>query len=491
VSRVRAGVRRVPVAAWACALVALLSAACWSLVTPPLQGIDEPDHLAYVQELATNGRLPSSEAGATFSQEETNVYVAMHALLTRYKPQVPALASLAEQRSLERSLSQQAPPGGPVSAGTAGSEPPLYYALASVPYALGSAGSLLDRIELIRLLSALMAALAVLATFMFVREVLPGAPWAWVVGALGVALMPLLGYISGAVNPESTLVAVSATLFLLLARAFRRGLGSRLAVALGLTIAIGFLTKLNFVGLAPGAFLGLALLALRAHRRSPRGTRARAALVPAAVAAAIGLAPVVLYVLVNLLSGSSALGPASTVEQLANGPLARELSYVWQFYLPRLPGMHSEFPGILTTRDLWFDGLVGRFGWDDTFFPAWVYDAALVPGALFAVLGLRTLVSRREALRQRAPEIVVYAAMAVGLLALVGASSYLGDRPGGAPWWQPRYFLPLLPLFATALALAARGAGRRWGPVAGVAILVLLLAQDVFGQLQTIARYYG
>jgi hypothetical protein len=41
------------------------------------------------------------------------------------------------------------------------------------------------------------------------------------------------------------------------------------------------------------------------------------------------------------------------------------------------------------------------------------------------------------------------------------------------------------------LALAARGAGRRWGPAAGALILVLLFSHDLFSQLQVIARYYG
>ena len=48
-----------------------------------------------------------------------------------------------------------------------------------------------------RLLSALMAGVTALFTFLFVREALPGAPWAWTVGGLGAALAPLLGFISG------------------------------------------------------------------------------------------------------------------------------------------------------------------------------------------------------------------------------------------------------------------------------------------------------
>ena len=60
--------------------------------------------------------------------------------------------------------------------------------------------------------------------------------------------------------------------------------------------------------------------------------------------------------------------------------------------------MHVYFHGVSTTRQLWFDGLVGRYGWLDTFFPGWVYDVALIPAALIAGLCVRELVRNREAL---------------------------------------------------------------------------------------------
>ena len=46
-----------------------------------------------------------------------------------------------------------------------------------------------------------------------------------------------------------------------------------------------------------------------------------------------------------------------------------QVSYIWQLYLPRLPGMTNYFPGIFTSRQLWFDGLIGLYGWAETVFP--------------------------------------------------------------------------------------------------------------------------
>ena len=88
-----------------------------------------------------------------------------------------------------------------------------------------------------RLLSGADGGLTALFVFLFVREALPG-------DALGVdrrwrsavALTPLLGFISGAVTPDAMLYAVSAAIFYCLARAFRRGLTTALAIAIGVVI---------------------------------------------------------------------------------------------------------------------------------------------------------------------------------------------------------------------------------------------------------------
>lgn len=478
--------RRLRIPALVCAVVAFLNAACWSIVTPPFQAPDEADHYAYVQQLAENQRLP--ERGATsseLSREEAYTLLALHHQSVRFLPQGHTIASVAEQHVLEHAMSVSFPGGASLSAGIERDEPPLYYALETVPYTIASAGTVLDRLQLMRLASSLLAGLTALMAFLFVREVLPRARWAWVVGGLCVALMPLLGFISGAVNPDAMLIPVSAAAFYMLARSFRRGLTTRRSLALGLVTMTGFLTKLNFVGLAPGVVFGVLLLSGRLARTSPR-----LALRSLGVFSAIAGAPVLVYVLVNLVSGHPALGAASTAFGL-RGSILNEISYVWQLYLPKLPGMASYFPHLLMTR-VWFDAFVGLYGWIDTVFPAWACSVALAPAALIAGLAVRALVARRLQLRSHLPQIAVFAAMAVGLTILVGATSYVAQvDTGEGAFLEPRYFLPLLPLLAVTLALAALGAGRRWGRATGASLIVLFLAWDLFSQLQVVARYYG
>ncbi len=476
---------RVPRAAWVCGAVAWLSAASWSIVMPPFQVPDEPAHFAYAQQLAETGSLPTSYS-VRYAPEELAALTGLDHNEVRGDALHGTISSPSQQQFLEHYLAQPFPRHGEGGAGVATSQPPLYYALQSIPYRLASSGNLLERLALMRLLSTLMAGLTALFAYLFLREALPGSPWAWTVGGLAVALFPLVGFMSGAVNPDSMLCAVSAALFYCLARAFRRGFSTQMAVAIGVLTAVGFLTKLNFLGLVPGVALALAILTRRAVR-----SEGRAAYRSLALAGAIGASPVCVYALINILSNHAGLGLASTgIRKTSKHGLFGELGYIWQLYLPRLPGMTNDFPGLLTSR-LWFDRSVGLYGWLDTTFPTWVYNVALVPAGVIAALCARALLASRTELRRRIWELLAYATIGLGVMALVGADSFLelSERSGG--YTEPRYLLPMAVLFGAILALAARGAGRRWGPAVGALIVVLILGHDIFSQLLVVSRYYG
>ena len=485
--------RRVPRAALICALVACLNAVCWAIVTPPFQVPDEPDHFAYVKQLADTGSLPTSSEEKT-AEEELAAMIGLRYYQVRQQPENHTIASHSQQRNLERVMAEGPHESGSPAVGVARSQPPLYYALEAIPYSLAKSGTVLDRLQLMRLLSALFAGVTALFAFLFLREALPAVPWGWTVGGLSVAVTPLLGFMSGAVNPDSMLFAVSAATFYTLARAFRRGLSTGGAAAIGAAMAIGLATKLNFIGLLPGVLLGLLVLAVKTWRRAGGVAGAIAALRILGMALGIGLSPVMLYAVINAASGHSPLGLISSAIPYALHPAEgwwARLDYIWQLYLPKLPGATSYFPDFSTTMQLWFDHYIGFYGWLDTTFPGWVDDLALIPAVAIALLCGRSLLHGRATLLRRAPELAVYTLMALGLLVLIGSVSYKQFPQIDAEYAQPRYFLPLLALLGAALALAARGAGRRWGPVVGTLIVVVFLAHDVLSQMLVAGRYYA
>jgi hypothetical protein len=480
-------IRGIPTAAWVCALVAILNSACWSILIPPLQGPDEQAHLAYVQQLVENGKMPNGSSEENFSPEELAAMNDLKFGEVILNPGTPSVPNRAGRAELVHDLSR---PGlsrkGDGSVGVAASEPPLYYALQTVPYELGSGSTLLTRLELMRLLSALLSGLTVLFVFLFIREALPAVPWAWTVGALSTALSPLLGFVGGSLDPDALLFPVCAALFYCFARAFRRGFDPRTASALGGVVAIGFLTKVNFVALLGGVAIGLILLTVRAARVSWRE-----AFRSLALACGIAGSPVVLYILINLAGHKSLLGIVSgSLKTTERHNIPNELAYIWQFYLPRLPGMPHDFPGIFPPWHTWFKGAVGRYNWLETVFPGWVYKLALIPAAAIAGLCAHELYLKRRLLGRRVAEFITYLAMLVGLMVLLAAASFDSFPTLALADSEPRYFLPLLALGGALLALAARGAGKRWGPVAGAGIVMLFLGHDVLSQLLEVSRYY-
>jgi hypothetical protein len=483
-TQIDAWVRRVPTFAWICAAIAVTSAVCWAFITPPFQVPDEPAHIAYVTQVAVNDRLPG-RSGLMNTEEQVAINGTRSAEIFG-QPQLKATATKAENDVLLHNVKVAIALRGQGSdgAGVAGSQPPLYYALEAIPYSLTS-GSLLKKLLTMRLFSAIFAAVTAFFAYLFLLEVLVGERWASAVGGMAVALTPILGFMSGSVNPDSMLFAVSAAAFFCLARMFRRGFTRKRAVGLGVVTAIGFLTKLNFIGLAPGILLGLVVLAVRT-----RGQRRRDTLVSLGIALAVALSPVVVDLAKHVAEGGSAGFVSSSAGGLT-GSVGQLLSYVWELYLPRLPGMHHYFAGLSTARVLWFDHYVGQLGWLDTPFPAWVDNLALVPLAAIIVLFTRSLVLNRNGLRARSAEAGVYLVMAVGLMAIIGASSFQRLHYAKAEYAQVRYLIPLIPLVGVVIALAARGAGRRWGPAVGAALVVLFLAHDIFSQLQVVARFYG
>jgi hypothetical protein len=488
-SRLGTLVRGVPRAAWLCALVACLNAVAWSFVSPPFQTPDEPSHFAYVQLLAETGRIPDAnyEDG---SPEENLVVSVLRVQLNSLTPFNHPISTEAQQRELESAMASGASREGAGGAGPASSEPPLFYALQTIPYEIASGGSLLDRLQLMRLLCALMAAITAMFAYLFVREALPGVPRAWTVGGLAVALFPLLGMMSGAVNPDAMLFAVCAALYYCLARGFRRGLTNRLAFAIGILTCVGFLTKLNFIGFAPGVLLGFLLLAVRTKRRPAE--RSQLSLWALGGALAIAISPALADLAFSQLSNHSALSSVSGTVSTARQSFFHELSYIWQFYLPRVPGMPTYFPGILTPRLFWFNGLVGLYGWDVIPFPNWVYNVALVVGCAIAALALRELIRGRGGLRRRIPELLVYGVTAIGVMAMVGTQSFVADAiDGRETYWEPRYMLPMLALWGLVATLAVRGAGKRWGPVIVVLLVAAFLGHDIVSQLQVVGRFYG
>jgi 4-amino-4-deoxy-L-arabinose transferase-like glycosyltransferase len=498
----RRGWRRIPRAGRACFLIAFVNVAIWSVIVPPWQVPDETTNFGYAQYLAETGKAPPQNpsspcAPCQFSPQQ---YAAMD--LTWYAPVVGhtlnrGIFTTPDQRTLRKILPGTSPLG-PGGASSASNQPPLYFALEAIPYWLSPSNDILTRLVFMRLLSALMAAGTVLAVFMFLRELLPRSSWTWTVGALMVAFQPTFDFMGAGVNADNLLFLASALSFLALARAWRRGLTERRAVAIGAVLAVGMLAKLTFLALMPGAGLAVLLLAWRAR---PEGTAV--ALRRLATVIGVAAAPVALYLILNvtawdrgspLAGGLSSVAGAGATGPLAGGPLGWHgiADYAWELFLPRLPFMHHiYFPGKVPLWETWLDGSIGHFGWLDYVFPPWVYADFRWIVYVLAGLGVIGLWRVRRGLAPLRGLLASFAVMGVGLLAVIGYISAQTFSNGGPYFPQARYLFPLVPPYALAIVLATKALPRRWAPVLGALLVALALAHNLFAETLTISRYYG
>ena len=439
-------------AALGVAVVSVLNALAWSLLTPPMQIPDEHYHVSYVQDLAESGRPP--DGGEDRLSDELNVIVGGAALGDiNFNPYGRPRWSADSEVELDAALALDPSPENVGASVNVKDYPPLYYAgmvpVYATTHALG--GSTLDAMTLMRATGALFAGVTVLAIFLFLLELFPERRLLAGAVALICAFQPVFSWISGAINPDALLIALGAVLFWLFARGFNRGLTVPLAGALGLVVAAAVLTKVSAIGLVPGWATGMAVLLWRRTRRTERVRAALAGTLAAGV-------PVVAYAVINTQVWGRSLLPGG-VGAAASGPGAAEAdgassfaSYLWQYVLPPVGSMTDFFEVGWTPKDFWTPLWVGRFGWFDYQFPDKVNQAAFVLFVMIAVAALVALVPR---IGRLGLPVVAFALLAGGLTLAIARAGYPLRATGTMLFEQARYLMPLLALYALALALAA------------------------------------
>jgi hypothetical protein len=473
----------------AVAAIAFGNAFVWSLVTPPFQAPDEAAHYAYVESIVERGKLPDTSPklggggsytlGLALAIEQTALGVVQNPAAR------PAWTKAEEQqwRSADSALgARRDDDGGGYT--TVAAYSPLYYGVEALPYAAGE--GIFTRLWLMRLLSGLMIAGAAAFAFLFARESLPSVSWAAPVAGLAAAFEPMLGFIGGAVNNDALLILLATAELYLLARALRRGLDVRLAVAIGAVLAVGIVAKPNMLALVPAAMLALAWLLWRDRAR---GTE------PAALlrlgGAAVGAAALILGVRYAVFPRQEAIG--ATLTQTPTGrsfSLNDFLTYTWQWYLPPLPFMEDKFAGPPPAYDVFFKGFWANFGHLDTKFDPGVYRVLLAASVAGVGLIAAALFQHRSTARQWAPRALLAGLAVAGLALLINLRSYLALIQAELPFAQGRYLLPAIAVFGLAVAVAALGTGRRRGSVAGTALVTAIGAFNLFSLGLVLTRYY-
>ena len=478
-ARTVAGERPRVAPALAVMLIAFANAATWATLSPPFDAPDEPDHFAYVQKLAEDGRRPNTFGDpkvAPHSTDETLGVdgVRLYSEVEQSDGRPPWRASdEARWRARVAQFGGDPPQddGGGVT--TAATHAPAYYGAVAPAYLAAQGGTIWTELWGVRLWSALLGSLVALFTVLFIRELLSGRPGVAVAGGLLVAFLPQFTFISGAVNNDTGVNAAAACTLWLSARALRCGLTVRLAIALAAALVLMPLLKQTGYALYPAVAVALAGALWRRHDRR----------------ALYGVAALVVgFVAFKLLWGATggSVASASAPPPGGPGPVTDAgsavstavhdpqlfLSYAWQTFFPKLPFMTDLFVQRWPAFDIYVERGFAAFGWYSVSFPTWVYVLIVLAMAAVSVLALRGLWALRHGLRRRWIEVALVAVAIAGVLGGVAAAYVQASpRPPNVQPEQGRYAFTVLAALAAIAALGIAGAGRRLGPwVAGAAV---------------------
>jgi predicted membrane protein DUF2142 len=287
---------------------------------------------------------------------------------------------------------------------------------------------------------------------------------------------------SAGVNPDAALFAFWTVAFWLGARILRRGLTVRDGVAMGLVVGTAVTAKSASWGLFPATLLVLAV----GWRRLRAGGLPRPGRPLAASLAALAVPAGAWVLLAKLLDRSVANSarhhegiPTPRLTSLDN--LHEFASYLWQFYLPRLPFQHEFFgmgDGGHAVYDRWLKTGWAAFGWLEVRLPEWSYSLLGIASAALILGGLTALV---RAHRRRAvdPALVGFLLLAAtSLLLIVHWADYTFIKVERHSVEQGRYLLPLVSLGGLAAAGGVSLLRRRWqAPAVGVLVAALVTLQ--------------
>lgn len=472
------------------AVVAAACGAAWALLTPPFQVPDEPAHYAYTQYLAETASLPGGEPNRlAYSDEQTSAMavVGANALVGRATNRAPATTEAVEQALRDGKDLPRDNGGGQTGASP---QPPLYYGLAAVPYYAASWAAVPLRVLVIRLFSVLMLAATAVLVGLLARELLPRFSWAPLVAGLVVALQPVIGFVSAGATPEGLMDLIAAAFLLASVRAIRRP-SVRAAVIVAVLAGAGVITKITLAALVPPAVLVVGLVAYRLAQRGDRSQAIRAALLGTV---ALGALPL-LYAAWTLAAGRGLFPPGAAAGVLPPEAIppasAREfVSYLWQLYLPRVPGQVDQF-GYLPLEETWVFGWLGRYGWLDYGIDGWVRDLGLYIVCLLGVSAIAGLLRFRASVWAARWELLTFVTATASLAVVIAVGGYLYKRNTTLPFEQARYLFPLAGLYGLVAVASVLGPGRRLRAPVLWSLVVLLAIHELSGFFLTLIRYYG
>jgi 4-amino-4-deoxy-L-arabinose transferase-like glycosyltransferase len=454
-------------------VAAAVSGAAWSLLKPALQGPDENSHFTYTQRIVERQTIPWKPGGDNSRIYAGQTEIGMAQSAAGIGPLSANVAAKPLWTKPDETAWRAAAKGADRTRGgetTTFRNPPLYYLYEAIPYGIGYGGSFFDRLYLMRLANVVIYLVALVFVWLLAGELLGRGPQQ-VVATIAGAFIPQMLNIVATVNPDILLVAEYTAGFYVMVLLLRRGLSRPLLCALAGVCALAALTHGRGLPLLLPAGM-TAVIALARARGWRRAT-------PVRVAAGAW----VMYL--GVVLAWAAQGPKGYAREF--------LSYLWQFYLPRLSSMRPTIgPPGYAARQAWSDHLWGGLAHLEVLVPPSLGDALWLVSRLGLLAFVVVLVVRFRSVRRHSDVALV---LASGALALLLALHLIAYRAMISLPYDPiltgRYLLPLVGLFGVAVALVVWTLPRPLRAPSGGAVAAGAVAIQLVMAGQLVERFYA
>jgi 4-amino-4-deoxy-L-arabinose transferase-like glycosyltransferase len=474
---------------------AVLSLA-WAVSSPSLEGPDEAKHFAYVQYLAETGHLPrvATEAepevapGSTEEQVTVNSLLLRPAITNRRVRPAWSSADLSVLHQAERTM-----PRGSRGNGADGNplakNPPLYYALMTIPYRVFVWLPLLKRVFLMRLFNMLFYLATIVFAWLIAGELFGPVRWKQSLTAGVVAFEPQMPFLAVTINPDNLLIALTTGFLLASIRLIKRGPSLWRVLAASLFAAAASLTHGRGLVTLPVLAVVLVVAWIR-HRPSARGTL---------LLGAAGIAPVgaafLFYALFGKASGTGSLYGGQLKELNSTHrsfKVGQFLSTIWNFYFEPIVKTPKAIGPKWGWRQVFVEGFYGGFGSGNLTLPKGVV-AALRVLTLLSIAGfIAAVVACWRQVRRASPYVLVGLSLLVTSLVFLHYVNYRAVlNRGTGHLFIGRYLLEMIALFGVAITFTAGSLPRRQGPLFGAAILAFGVLLCFTGLLVSDFRFYG
>jgi 4-amino-4-deoxy-L-arabinose transferase-like glycosyltransferase len=465
--------------------IVMIVGLCWALTVPPWQSPDELSHYAYVESLATSFRLPGNAHRAIFSSDQTIAINQVDASNGAFHPRTvpPSWTRGPYERYLHssqtRTAAKRSNGGGPSSAS---GNPPLYYLVGAVGYLLDGGGTAYGRLYGIRLEGVVFLLATALGAWLLAGETFGRRRVTQLVVAATTALLPMVAFMSTSVNPDGLIITEWTFALWLAARIVNRGAQLRDVAWTCALLGASILTKDNSYALLPPIALAVAI----GVRRRPSGSRLR--MLPRLCGAALlTIVPVGAWLAISRSVGGTAISQVGTAGRPFN--IRQFLSYLWQFYLPRLPFMRSfRLVRGIPAVTVWVDEGAGNFGWLSVPLPDWMLECAKAIILVVSIGSVWFLTRLRDGRRLGLFAVDLLALL--GLLLLVHVTEYRQTLSGGGAFLQGRYILPVVSLLGLAVGLLLTRLPRPARSAAAALVLAGLLGTQALSLATVVHAYY-